>query len=263
MTTARRRVLFGAALVGVIACVELGPSGGVGAISNLELPYPSVVLGDLLRDSLGNPSPLHITVFGANGDTLANEPVTFIALDTSVTVDADGTVHGVFLDTLGGGIVGGAGGIQTPPQRVIVTIAPTAATAKPDPTVIQFVNTDPDTTKASNWSSPMALALTGADGALAQGYVVAYAIVESPDAVAAGAPTAFIGNDAGRRMPRDTTDTKGVASRRVILIQSNVATDVRDGSRPDSVIVEATVKYLGADVAGSPVQFVVPVSRNP
>jgi hypothetical protein len=263
MTVARRRVLFGAALLGVVACVELGPTSGVGAISNLELPYPSVVLGDILRDSLGVPSPLHITVFGANGDTLANEPVTFVAVDSSVSVDADGTVHGVFRDTLGGRLVAGAGGIQTVPQRLIVTVAPTAATKKPDPTLIQFVNTDPDTTKSTNWSSPMALTLTGADGALAQGYVVAYAIVESPDAVAAGAPTAFIGNDAGRRMPRDTTDTKGVASRRVILIQSNVATDVRDGTRPDSVIVEATVKYLGADVAGSPVQFVVPVSRKP
>jgi hypothetical protein len=49
----------------------------------------------------------------------------------------------------------------------------------------------------------------------------------------------------------------------VILRQSAVATDIRNGSRSDSVIVRATIKFLGADVPGSPVEFIVPVSRKP
>jgi hypothetical protein len=64
-------------------------------------------------------------------------------------------------------------------------------------------------------------------------------------------------------MPRDTTDTKGVSSRRVVIRQLAIANSIRDGSRSDTVIVQASVKYLGADVPGSPVQFIVPVSKKP
>jgi hypothetical protein len=59
------------------------------------------------------------------------------------------------------------------------------------------------------------------------------------------------------------TDTKGIASRRVVLRQLAVDTSIRSGSRRDSVIVRATVKYLGADVPGSPVTFYVPVFKKP
>jgi hypothetical protein len=171
-------------------------------------------------------------------------------------------VRGVTIDTLGGRVVGGAGGLQTPPHRVIVTIAPTTAIKSSDPTTIQFVAAAPDTQTNTNWSPPLVLTVQGAAGAKAQGYVVTYTLVETPDAEVAGTPTAYIGDDAARAMPRDTTNTLGVASRRVVLRQSAIATDVRAG-RPDSVIVRATVKYLGADVPGSPVDFIVPISRKP
>jgi hypothetical protein len=188
--------------------------------------------------------------------------VSFVALDPSVTVDADGTVRGVSVDTLGGRVMAGAGSLQTPPQRVIVTIAPTTVTKSSDPTNIQFVAAAPDTNTNTNWSPPLVLTVQGAGGANAQGYVVTYSLVETPDAEVAGTPTAYVGDDAARAMPRDTTSTTGVASRRVILRQSAIKTDVRAG-RPDSVIVRATVKYLGADVPGSPVLFIVPISRKP
>jgi hypothetical protein len=263
MSVTGRRALAGATLVLLAACLELGgPKDGVVSISNITLPSPAVVAGDVMRDSLGQPAPISIVAFGASGDTLASEPITFIAIDTTVTVDADGTIHGVTRDSVGGRVIAGAGGLQTPPQRVIVTIAPTAVAKGPD-TKIQFVNTTPDTSNNSNWSDGLVLTVTGAGTAPAQGFVVSYSIVEMPDAETAGTPTAYIGDDAAKPMPRDTTDTKGQASRRVILRQSAVATSIRDGSRSDTVVVRATVKYLGADVPGSPVQFIVPVSRKP
>jgi hypothetical protein len=64
-------------------------------------------------------------------------------------------------------------------------------------------------------------------------------------------------------MPRDTTDTKGLASRRVILRQVALASATRSGSKSDSIIVRASVKYLGNEVPGSPMEFVVPVSKKP
>jgi hypothetical protein len=263
MTAMGRRALFGATVAVVVAaCVELGgPKEGVVSISNLKLPYPSVVIGDLMRDSLGNPSPVSITAFEANGDVSSAIPV-YIALDTTLKVDADGTVHGVTRDSLGGRIVAGAGGLQTPPQRIIVTIAPTTVAQTSPATTIQCVGTEPDSTKTSNWSGALELKVSGAEGA-AQGYVVTYSLVESPDAAVPGTPTAYIGDESGKTMWRDTTDTKGIASRRVVLRQAAVAEAVRTNARSDSVIVRATVKYLGADVPGSPLTFIVPVSKKP
>jgi hypothetical protein len=248
----------------LVACVELGgPKDGVVSISSLRLPYPSVVVGDIMRDSLGVAAKVSITAFGASGDTLASEPITYIALDSTVRIDADGTIHGITKDTLGGRVLAGAGALQTSPQRVIVTIAPTTAAKGADPTTIQFVNTTPDTSNNSNWSPGLVVKLTGASGAAAQGYVVTYSLVSTPDPAVAGTPTAYLADDAAKPMARDTTDTKGESSRRVVLRQSAIATNIRDGSRPDTVIVRATVKYLGTDVPGSPVQFVVPVSKKP
>ena len=157
MKSRGRRALAGATLVILAACLELGgPKDGVVSISNITLPYPSVVAGDVMRDSLGKPAPISIVAFGANGDTLASEPITFIAIDTTVTVDASGTIRGVTRDSIGGRVIAGAGGLQTPPQRVIVTIAPTAVAKGPD-TKIQFVNTTPDTSNNSTWSERLAL----------------------------------------------------------------------------------------------------------
>ena len=264
MTVTGRRALIGAAAIILAGCLELGGKiPGVASISDLTLPYPSVVIGDVLRDSLGAPSPVSITAFGAAGDTIRNEPVTFIALDTTLKVDADGTVHGLFRDSIGGRIVAGAGGLQTPFKRIIVTIAPTTTTKSADPTSITFDPITPDTSIKSNWSQPLTLTLTGAASQPAQGYVVVYSLVETPDPEVPGTPTAYIANDNGATMLRDSTDTRGVASRIVVLRQSAIASSIRSGVRPDTIIVRATVKYLGADVPGSPVQFVVPVAKKP
>lgn len=259
-----RRALAGAVVVVLAGCLDLGgPKDGVVSISSLRLPYPSVVVGDLLRDSLGTPAPVSIIAYGPDGQELTTEPKTFVGLDSSVRVDVDGTVRGVTRDTLGGRVVGGAGALQTPPQRIIVTIAPTTVTKGTDPTPIVFVAEAPDSTANTNWSPSLTVTVRGANDAPAQGYVVVYSLIEMPDALVPGTPTAYIAEGAAPRMPRDTTNTAGVASRRVILRQAAVATDIRNGSRSDSVIVRATVKYLGADVPGSPIDFVVPVSRKP
>jgi hypothetical protein len=258
-----RRGLLAAATTLLVACIDLGgPSQDVVSISNLRLPYPSVVIGDVLRDTLGNPAPLSIVAFGRAGDTLAGQTVSFIAIDSTVKVDPDGIVHGVTRDTLGGRVVGGTGGLQTPAQRIIVTIAPTDVTSGTASTSIQFDATALDTTASTNWSQGLALTVTGASGAAAQGYVVSYALIRSPPPDTPGALTAYIGDDS-RHSAADTTDTRGIASRKAVVRLGSVSKALLAGSITDTIIVRAHVKYLGAEIAGSPIDYIIPVSKKP
>lgn len=265
MTRGKRRALtIGAALAIIAGCIDLGgPKDGVVSISNLRIPYPSVVIGDLLRDSLGNPSPLSIIAFGADGEPLTTEAISFVALDSTLSVDADGTVHGLLRDSLGGRVVAGAGTLQTPAHRIIVTFAPTLAVKGTAATAIVFDNLLPDSTEKQNGSPALVLTLNGTDNSLAHGYVVTYELARTPAPKVPGAPTAYIADESNRLMPRDTTDTKGVASRRVVLRQAAIEDELRAGQKTDTIIVRAFVKYLGADVSGSPVDFIVPVSKKP
>jgi hypothetical protein len=258
----RRALYVGAAML-VASCIDLGgPSQEVVSISSLKLPYPSVVVGDVLRDTLGNPAPLTITAFGSTGEELTGQTISFIAVDPSVSVDADGTVRGLVRDTLGGRVVAGTGGLQAPAQRVIVTIAPTTVTSGTTSPSIQFDSAATDTTTSTNWSTALALTVTGASNAAAQGYVVSYSLIRSPAPETPGAVTAYIGDDA-KHSSADTTDTKGAASRKAVIRQTAVSKALRAGTMIDTIVVRARVKYLGVDVAGSPVDYVIPVSKKP
>jgi hypothetical protein len=264
----RWRAMLGAGLVvaGVVAgCVELGaPKGGVISISGLRIASPAVVIGDILRDSLGLAAPLELTAFDGSGNPIAGEPVSFFALDSTIKVDADGTVHGLLRDSLGARLVGGAGTLQTLPQRVFVSVRPDTATRTTESASIVFDLTTPDTTAQTNWSPPLTLTLVGVASAKSQGFIVDYRILRSPTPATAGAPTAYLADDAGRASARDTTDRQGNAGRRVVLRQQAIGdAALLGGSKTDTITVRATVKYLGADVTGSPIDFFVAVSRKP
>jgi hypothetical protein len=60
-------------------------------------------------------------------------------------------------------------------------------------------------------------------------------------------------NDAGARSSVDTTDASGVARRRIRLDVTRLT------NLTDSVIVQATVKYRGVNVRGSPARLVLKV----
>ena len=79
-------------------------------------------------------------------------------------------------------------------------------------------------------------------------YLVSFRILSPPD-------TAFahLVNESGARSSIDTTDAGGVGSRRIKLDVSRIT------ALTDSVIVQATVKYRGVNVRGSPVRLVLKV----
>jgi hypothetical protein len=86
-----------AVLLGAAACVEITTAeGGVQSIALNRLP-PSIVAGDVLRDSLGQPLNLRATAYGETGDSLSGTTFTYgflpLGTDTgaarsALTVDA-------------------------------------------------------------------------------------------------------------------------------------------------------------------------------
>jgi hypothetical protein len=263
----------GMTAVAVMACSDIFGSASrntIASISALSLPSPTVVVGDVMRDSLGVPAPVTIVAFDADGNVVANQTPTFTILDatkstlsTSLTIDQNGFVHGVTRDTVGARVFAGLGTLTAPAQRIFVSVAPTKA-AKTVATL--DINFDPqvtDTLAQSNWSA-LGLTLTDGSGLAAQGFVITYAITRFPTPLATGDTAAYLADDAGRASARDTTDIRGVASRRIVLRQSKLDTvAVRKGLKTDTIVVRATVKYNGADIAGSPFDYVVPVKKKP
>jgi hypothetical protein len=254
-----------AVIVAIAACDLSTTQGDIASISTLELPAPSVVIGDVLRDSLGTPAPLSIEVFDATGTPIANAPVVFTAPDTTIKVDPSGVVHGLFRDTIGARVIAGAGGLQTPVTRLFVSVPPTIAakTATTTPTIV-FDTHALDTIAQSNWSPLLGVTMTDANKVGAQGFIVAYSIVRSPAPLKAGVPTAYIGNDIGAATARDTTDHTGTAARRVVLRQAAIGdTGLLNGTKTDTIIVRATASYGGQAIPGTPIDFFIPVSRKP
>jgi hypothetical protein len=256
-----------------LACSDILGSASrspIASISALSLPYPTVVIGDVMRDSLGVTAPVSIQAFDASGKLVTDQSPQFTILDattntlaSTVQIDQSGIVHGIARDTVGARVFASFGTLTAPAQRVFVSVAPTKAAQTPGPWEISFVDTIPDTLTATNWSPPLALTLSDANGIGAQGFVVTYAVTRYPAPQTAGDTAAYIGDDAGKPSGRDTTDLKGVASRRVVLRQRVLADSVRAGTHVDTIIVRATVRYNGVDVPGTPLDYIVPVMKKP
>jgi hypothetical protein len=254
------------------ACLQLDvPENQVASISALSVPYPTVVIGDVMRDSLGVARPISVIAYDAEGRALGGVAVQIIVLDatantlgTSVGVDQLGYVHGLIRDTLGARVFATVGSFGAPPQRILVSVAPQVAKQSAAATAISFDITTPDTSVQTNWSPPLELTLTDGNTTGAQGFIITYEVTRSPTPTIAGVPTAYVGDDAGKASRRDTTDVKGIAGRRVILRQQAIGdAALFAGTKTDTIIVRATVKYNGADLSGTPFDYIVPVKRKP
>ncbi|MEP6550065.1 MAG: hypothetical protein ABJB95_02715, partial [Gemmatimonadales bacterium] len=84
------------------------------------------------------------------------------------------------------------------------------------------------------------------DDSVVKSYIVTFAIASQSDP-----RLGEIVNDAGKPAVVDTTDATGVAGRKVRVHPLFVSSAV------DSIVINATAKYRGAPVTGSPVRLVL------
>lgn len=251
MKSARGAFPFALGLFGLIAwsaCTDIPTSdNAVLAIEIDTLPAPSVVLNDTLRDSTGKASPISAKVFNFKGNLVTAADVRFHALDRGVKVDSvTGFLTGDSLRTTPARIVVSVGSLQAI-QSLVVTLRPDTAFGVNARDSLAYSLLD-STKNFSNALSVRVLhSLTSTDSAV-NAYVVSFAIISPTDTL-----LAKLVNDANVASRRDTTDETGTASRKIRLNPARLTT------LTDSIIVNATVKYRGAQVRGSPVRLVLKV----
>lgn len=237
------------------ACAELTtPPGQAAAIDFTGFPYPAIITGDSLRDSLGVVTPLTATVYDARGAVLTGTTITFVSPDTGVTIDALGRLR----TTRRPGslrVYAAVDGLQSGGRTLLVTAAPdtVAATSAMAPSVTYTI---PDA--STNLSPELSIAVrsrTDLSAPNVAGWLVRWRAVHRGDTIVVGDTTLVVlQSAAGRRGSIDTTTAAGVSIRRLRIFANRLPAAV------DTFTVLADVRKHGVPVAGSPVRFTIRVA---
>jgi hypothetical protein len=255
----------------VVSCLDISsPLDGIASVSTVIPPSPSVIVGDVSRDSLGQPAPLRVYAFNTNGDTVRDAQVSFFVLDTLNGLSIDPTTGIAHGDTLSPSarvvarvMPAGAtsGGLQTSVLPLPVTIAPDTVFLTSTDTL--FINLFSPTDSLA-FSKGVSVRVLGADRtAPVNAYLVRYMIDYAP-AAKSGATTAFFVDESNKPATNDTTSSAGDASRRVALRRAALSdeADVWSTIKPESVVVRALVQYKGQDIPDSPIKVVIPIKSK-
>lgn len=247
---ARLSLGLGAVIVAAFACEDIsGSDTAVLSIQFDSLPVPSVVVGDTLRDTTGAVALPRVRAFNFKGNEIPSPPVWFQSPDSGITVDSlTGTVVGDSLRSTPARVIATVGELQAI-QRVDVTLRPDFITPVNSLDSISYSLLD----TTQNVSPSMTVKLShgvAPDDSAVKSYIVSFSIVEQSNP-----QLAELVNDGGRPSVVDTTDASGIAGRSIRLHPLFLAS----GTAVDSVIVNASARYRGTLVSGSPVRLVVRV----
>jgi len=134
--------------VAVLSCGEgkTGPDVPV-AIEFHAPQLPSMVVGDSLRDTLGNVDSLQAIVFNSSGDTIHDAPLRYMHADTTHIVNIDSVSGKVLaLDTGQARVVAQTSALQSPPETLFVEPVPTQFTnITPLDSTLNFTSVRSDT----------------------------------------------------------------------------------------------------------------------
>jgi hypothetical protein len=234
--------------VGAVACSDVsGSSTSVLSIEFDSLASPSVVVGDTLRDTSGAVAFPVVHAFNFKGAEIVPSQAWFQSPDSGVVVDsATGIIVGDSLRSTPARIVATVGTLQAI-QQLNVTLRPDLIAAVNGSDSLSYslidttVNVSPQlTVKLTHGISPNDSAVTS--------YIVSFAIVSQSNP-----QLGVLVNDAGKPSFVDTTGADGVAGRAIRLHPVFLA----PGVSIDSIIVNATAKFGGTPVSGSPVRLVL------
>lgn len=240
------RRLVGPALIGCVACTEVGTDpNAVVALRFEGSAYPSIVVGDSLRDSLGALQPLVATALNYKNEPVPDVPIEFSSPDTVLRVFDDGVVFAT-RRTAGDAparVFATTGSLQSQPDSLFVVHRADSIRAGKDVETV-FVGT------AGGTSGPDSLAFSifgdtvaGQPKATVRSWLVSFRLRHRGQLLAPTDTTfAYTFETGGGSPPRriatfiDTTDTQGRAARRVFVRSlSSTATE-------DTIYLIATIR---------------------
>jgi hypothetical protein len=246
-----------AAVVG--SCTEIGTSPTtIAALEFDSLPFPAVVTGDTLRDSLGRAAPLRAIAFNAAGRIVPNPSLTYLALDSGLTIGPTGIVTAQ-LRNGAVRVIASAPGLQSVPETLVVARRPDSviATQRVD-TLLYSI---PDSAGVNVVPAlPLQVATRDTVGGITgtQGWLVSYQVFFHGKALAITDTTiASLWNTAGLPALLDTTQSGGTVSPRLRVRSTLLPT------LTESLTVVASVRYRGAPVPGSPVTYLIQLRPKP
>jgi uncharacterized membrane protein len=235
------------------SCTEIGTSPTtITALEFESLPFPAVVTGDTLRDSLGRAAPLHAIAFNAAGQIVPNPSITYLALDSGLTIGQTGIVTA---QRRNGAVrvIASAPGLQSVPETLIVARRPDSVIATQR--VDTLLYSTPDSVGVNVVPAlPLQVATRDTVGGITgtQGWLVSYQVFFHGKALAITDTTiASLWNTAGLPALLDTTQLGGTVSPRLRVRSTLLPT------LTESLTVVATVRYRGAPVPGSPVTYLI------
>ena len=260
-----------AAAVAVAACAEVGTGPEVPAAIELSpFAFPTVVVGDTLRDSLGVVAPIKAIVRNSAGDIIAGAKPSYLyadyTRDSAFLVD---TAAGIVLarKPVGSGRLAARIGASLQVLRpLIATVRPDTAFAGPAPAAL-IVSLLPDTgrTRAEgNTTADLQVQLRNrqsASPAGVNGWLVSFRLVKPANPTNDTTKAVFLVDEQLRASVVDTTTAEGNAARRVRVRPVGFPVAQGNARVTDTVIVEATARYRGQLVRGAPVRVLVPVVR--
>lgn len=251
------------------ACAEVGTAPDVPTA--IELPpfaYPSVVVGDTLRNEAGIATPVRAIVRNSAGDVITGATPTYLYADflrdTAFLVNAT-TGMVVARGTVTDGRIAARIGTSLQVVRPLnATLRPDTAEAAANPTDLILVFPDTGRARAqANTTRDMTVRVRNRQTALptdVNGWLVRYQLLRPANPTNDTSAAVYLVNDNGGASTLDTTNS-GVTGRRA-RVRANLFPVAQGSARViDSVIVQATVTYRGRPVAGSPFRFAAPVVR--
>lgn len=243
----QRVIVVGVAFVAVLgaACVKISDNSDT--VLSLEfdpLASPSVVVGDSLRDTTGALAAPTVRAFNYRGEEIVSPPIRFHAPDPGISIDSvTGVISGDSLRTTPVRVVASVGSLQAL-QLLDITLRPDAVSSLDGRDTLAYSLVDSTVNVSRALTVKLIHGLPPLDSAV-RSYVISFAVVSGGDPLRAELV------NGGKISTIDTTDASGVAGRAVKVRPLYLSGGV------DSVIVNATVKYRGTPVSGSPVRLVV------
>jgi hypothetical protein len=240
----------------------------IGAITPVILPSPSVVVGDVSRDTGGRAAPLQIVALDTRGDTLRDVIVKFYAVDSTggLVVDSlTGFAHGAALSPSAAVVASvqqsnGVGGfIQTPTIALPVVPVPVRALRGPDTTFVF----NPFAADTLSFLSPPLTVTVQATDTVVQKYVVSYRIAYAPPVKPGGTGPTLVLRGNGADSTVAVTNASGQGSLQLQLRPSAISLDLLQGNTTDSAVVVVRVQYQGNTLPILPDSvFVIPIKAG-